>query len=100
EGEVMVEAMNALGFDAAALGNHEFDYGPAGPASVAGAGEDPFGALKERIAEADFPILGANVFEAATGAQPAWLGNDGTRLVQRHGLTIGLMGMATPSTPR
>ena len=100
EGSVMVKAMNALGFEAAALGNHEFDYGPSGPASVAGPGEDPFGALKDRLAEADFPILGANVFEADSGATPGWLRNDGTKIVERHGLKIGLVGLSTPSTPR
>src|SRR5690606_38425683 len=68
EGAVMVKAMNALGYDAAALGNHEFDYGPAGPVSVAGEGEDPFGALKARMSEAEFPILAANVYDEIGGA--------------------------------
>ena len=46
EGAVVIDAMNALGYAAAALGNHEFDFGPAGQRSVALAGDDPFGALK------------------------------------------------------
>ena len=31
EGQVVIDAFNALGYTAAAIGNHEFDYGPAGP---------------------------------------------------------------------
>ena len=35
EGSVVIEAFNQLGYDAAAIGNHEFDYGPVGPISAA-----------------------------------------------------------------
>lgn len=45
--------MNAAGYDAMALGNHEFDYG-----------QD---VLAERIREAKFPMLSANVIVEATG---------------------------------
>src|SRR5256885_1232462 len=31
EGAAVVRAYNALGYTAAAIGNHEFDFGPAGP---------------------------------------------------------------------
>ena len=31
EGAAMIHALNALGYAAAAVGNHEFDFGPAGP---------------------------------------------------------------------
>src|SRR5262249_42364621 len=34
-----------------------------------------------------------------TGAPPAWLESDGTHLVERHGVRIGILGLATPSTP-
>src|SRR5260370_23959599 len=55
EGQVVVDVFNALGYQAASLGNHEFDYGPVGPVSVANApGLDPFGALKERMKQAHF----------------------------------------------
>nr|WP_228530839.1 MULTISPECIES: 5'-nucleotidase C-terminal domain-containing protein [Myxococcaceae] len=99
EGEVVVRAMNQLGYVAAALGNHEFDFGPVGARSVAQAGDDPVGALKARIAEAHFAVLAANVQEAATGAAPAWLKGDGTLLVERNGVRIGVLGLATPTTP-
>src|SRR5262245_38236546 len=34
EGHAVVEAFNLLGYDAMAIGNHEFDFGPVGPAIV------------------------------------------------------------------
>ncbi len=100
EGEVVISAMNHLRYDAAALGNHEFDYGPLGPVSVATApGQDPFGALKKRLEEARFPLLAANIYDGKSGARPAWLGNDGTALLEVAGVKVGLIGLITPSTP-
>src|SRR5262249_54013827 len=50
EGAVVVKAYNALGYAASAVGNHEFDYGPAGPATTPQSPQDdPRGALKARI---------------------------------------------------
>ncbi|MFY2559322.1 bifunctional metallophosphatase/5'-nucleotidase [Corallococcus terminator] len=100
EGEVVIGAMNALKYDASALGNHEFDYGPVGPRSVALDGDDPFGALKARITQARFPVLGFNVTDSQTGVGPTWLGNEGTLLVERRGVRIGILGLATPHTPQ
>src|SRR3954469_304042 len=61
EGSVVVAAYNRLGYAAAAVGNHEFDFGPVGPASTPQQpGDDPRGALKARAAEASFPFLAAN----------------------------------------
>jgi 5'-nucleotidase len=100
EGEVVIDAYNHLGYAAAALGNHEFDYGPLGPAPIAsGPGEDPFGALKARLKQARFPILAVNVYDAQSGARPEWLTNDGTAIVELKDLKIGLVGLITPSTP-
>lgn len=100
EGAVVIDVYNHLGYTAACVGNHEFDYGPVGPSPVPRkAGEDPLGALKERIKQARFPILSANTREAATGQRPAWLGNDGTHLVTMNGVKVGIIGLTTPSTP-
>ncbi|HYX92635.1 MAG TPA: metallophosphoesterase, partial [Myxococcaceae bacterium] len=100
EGEVVIEAYNHLGYAAAALGNHEFDYGPLGPASVASSPQDdPFGALKARLKQARFPILAVNVYDARSGARPEWLPNDGTAIVELKGMKIGLIGLITPTTP-
>ncbi|OJH40962.1 bifunctional metallophosphatase/5'-nucleotidase [Cystobacter ferrugineus] len=100
EGASVIDVYNHLGYAAAALGNHEFDYGPVGPKAVPGPGEDAFGALTARIQQARFPLLTANVFDAASGKPPAWLGNDGTRLVTLQGVKVGLVGLTTPSTAR
>ncbi|WP_257455384.1 bifunctional metallophosphatase/5'-nucleotidase [Archangium lipolyticum] len=100
EGASVVDVYNQLGYAAAALGNHEFDYGPAGPKAVPGPGEDPFGALVARIRQARFPLLSVNVREAASGQHPAWFGNDGTLLVTLKGVKVGVIGLTTPSTPR
>jgi 5'-nucleotidase len=100
EGSSVIEAFNLLGYDAAAIGNHEFDYGPVGPASAATSSTlDPFGALKARIEQARFPLLSMNTFEAASGRRPSWLPFDGTVIIERHGLKIGIMGLTTPQTP-
>ena len=98
EGAVVIDAMNRLGYAAAALGNHDFDYGPVGPSPVAlGPGEDPLGALKARLKQARFPILASNVSDESTGQRPGWL--QGTTLLEVKGVRIGIIGLATPSTP-
>src|SRR5207249_1499495 len=52
EGAAVVRAYNVLGYAAAALGIHEFDFGPVGPAVTAkNPGEDPRGALRARAKE-------------------------------------------------
>lgn len=99
EGAAVIDAYNALGYTAAAIGNHEFDYGPEGPISVTRDGLDPFGALKARMAQANFPILSVNVYEAESGKRPEWLEGDGTKIIERAGVKIGLLGLTTPSTP-
>lgn len=99
EGAAVVEAYNALGYDAAAIGNHEFDFGPPGDAMVArNPGEDPLGALKARASQAKFPLLAANLVDRATGEVPAWVRP--SVLIERGGVRIGVVGMATPDTPQ
>jgi 2',3'-cyclic-nucleotide 2'-phosphodiesterase (5'-nucleotidase family) len=101
EGAAVVRAYNALGYAAAALGNHEFDFGPVGPAVMAQKpGEDPRGALRARAAEASFPFLDANLADAATGAPPAWKNVVPDVLLDVAGIKLGIVGVATASTPR
>ncbi|HZN95017.1 MAG TPA: bifunctional UDP-sugar hydrolase/5'-nucleotidase [Myxococcales bacterium] len=100
EGAVVIQTMNRLGYTAAAIGNHEFDYGPVGPSPVAlRPDQDPFGALKARLKEAKFPILAANIADAETGGPPDWLAKKGSVLFEIKGLRVGLIGLITPSTP-
>lgn len=48
----MAQAMNAIGYDAVALGNHEFNYG--------------IETLRRFEEQCDFPLLGANALDART----------------------------------
>jgi 5'-nucleotidase len=98
EGAAVVRAYNALGYDAAAIGNHDFDFGPAGPAVAPGSGDDPRGALKARAAEARFPFLAANLIEHATGAPPTWPNVGSTRLLDVAGVKVGIVGLANAGT--
>lgn len=101
EGSVVIEAMNHMGYVAAAMGNHEFDYGPLGaPVVAVEEGQDPFGALKARMAQAKFPVLAVNIYDSETGRRPGWLPNDGTAIVQVKGVKVGIVGLITPSTPQ
>jgi 5'-nucleotidase len=105
EGAAVVRAYNALGYAAAALGNHEFDFGPVGPAVTAKnpgktPGDDPRGALRARAAEASFPFLDANLVDATTGALPAWKNVVPDVLLEVAGVKVGVVGVATSSTPR
>ncbi len=100
EGAAVVGAYNALGYAAAAIGNHEFDYGPVGPdETVQKPGEDPRGALKARAASARFPFLAANTIDDATGQPVTWTNVKPSTLVDVRGVKIGLIGVTTPDTP-
>lgn len=98
EGATGVAAFNALGYDAVTIGNHEFDYGPIGPRATPGGGaDDPFGALKARASEAQFPFLAANIRLAAGGA-PDWPNVRPSAMVERAGVKVGLIGVTTEDT--
>jgi 5'-nucleotidase len=101
EGAAVIAAYNALKYDAVAVGNHDFDYGPAGPAQTPRApGDDPRGALKARAAEAHFPFLAANLVDAATGKPPAWPNFAATTIVTvgEARAKIGVIGLANAAT--
>ncbi|HEX9163541.1 MAG TPA: bifunctional UDP-sugar hydrolase/5'-nucleotidase, partial [Thermoanaerobaculia bacterium] len=98
EGEPVVRAYNLLGYAAAAVGNHEFDYGPVGPDAIARVpGEDPLGALKKNAALARFPFLSANMTEKATGRTPSWARP--YTMIDVAGVHLGIIGLSTPDTP-
>lgn len=83
EGRASIAYMNEAGFDAGAVGNHEFDFGLA--------------VLAERIAQARFPLLCANVIERATGRPPSWA--KPYTILERRGLRVLVIGLITPDTP-
>lgn len=100
EGAPVIAAYNLLGYDAAAIGNHEFDFGPAGPAITATKpGEDPRGALRTRASEARFPLLMANVLETDTGKRPGWNNVLPSLMIEKGPVIVGLIGVTTEGTP-
>jgi len=77
-----IEVLNALGLQASAVGNHEFDRG--------------WDDLSGRVTDlSDYPQLGANVYLAGTQtpALPEYA------LLDADGLTVGVIGAVTEETP-
>ncbi|MFA4904263.1 MAG: 5'-nucleotidase C-terminal domain-containing protein [Desulfobaccales bacterium] len=72
-GQSVIDVMNAMKFDAMVVGNHEFNFGPK--------------VLQERIAQANFPILGANV-EGLPSLKPYVI-------KKLNGIRIGIIGVVT-----
>lgn len=99
EGKSVVEAYNAMGYTAATIGNHEFDFGPVGENSVpVNKGDDPRGALKKRITEANFPVLSANIVYAANGENIDWDNVTPSTMVEAAGAKVGIIGLTTEDT--
>jgi 2',3'-cyclic-nucleotide 2'-phosphodiesterase (5'-nucleotidase family) len=94
EGAAVVAAYNTLEYTAAAVGNHEFDFGPVGPASIPTlATDDPRGALKARAAEAAFPMLAANLIDTSTNRPVDWPNVKPSVLVEAAGVKVGIIGV-------
>jgi 2',3'-cyclic-nucleotide 2'-phosphodiesterase / 3'-nucleotidase / 5'-nucleotidase len=83
KGHSTIAAFNEAGYDGAALGNHDFDW------SVP--------VLRQRVAQAKFPWLSANVFIAGTNRQPAWA--KPTAMLTLNGVKVGIIGLSTEATP-
>lgn len=81
-GRPVVEYYNRMGYAAAALGNHEFDWGT--------------DSLRARMRQAKFGIFGANV-RYTDGRDVKWIRND--TIVRRGGARVGVIGLSTVSTP-
>ncbi|MEU4101886.1 5'-nucleotidase C-terminal domain-containing protein [Streptomyces tanashiensis] len=79
----MAQAMNAIGYDAAALGNHEFNYG--------------IPVLRKFEEQCDFPLLGANALDAKT-LRPAFAPYSMHRLCTPHGrdVKVAVLGLTNP----
>jgi 5'-nucleotidase len=75
-GRVEIELMNAMHYDAACLGNHEFDYG--------------MDTLAQRLHEARFPILTANYDVSHT---PLRNHVKPYTIIQRGDIRIGIIGI-------
>lgn len=79
QGKPVVESMNLLGYDAMALGNHDFDQGKS--------------VLENRISAMNFPLVGANIVDLeygtlSFGIKPYIIKNVG-------GVKVGILGLTT-----
>jgi 2',3'-cyclic-nucleotide 2'-phosphodiesterase/3'-nucleotidase len=75
----IIAAMNAMQYDAAAIGNHEYNYGV------------PY--LDSAIRQAKFPFLSANTYRVnpdGVHAYRPWT------IVERAGVRVGIVGATTP----
>jgi len=85
QGKSQVEVMNAMAYDASAVGNHEFDFG--------------LQALAQRIDEADYDYLGANIRWKTNAQEPFDLGIASWTLKSVNGIEVAIIGLTTTSTP-
>jgi 2',3'-cyclic-nucleotide 2'-phosphodiesterase (5'-nucleotidase family) len=81
-GGAIVEWMNRMRYDAATLGNHDFDLGRENTERLSGI--------------AEFPILCGNLFEKSTGALVPWVRDH--LMIDVEDLRIGVLGYITEST--
>jgi 2',3'-cyclic-nucleotide 2'-phosphodiesterase (5'-nucleotidase family) len=75
----IIAAMNAMHYDAAAIGNHEYNYGV------------PY--LDSAVRQASFPFLSANTYRldpAGVHAYRPWT------IIDRAGIKVGIVGATTP----
>ncbi len=82
EGRAEVQVLRTMRFTAAALSDHDFDWGP--------------DTLKQRMREAGYPWLAANVVDSATGRRPEWLSP--YRIVRVGEAPIAVIGYVTADT--
>lgn len=77
----MIEAFNAMKYDALTLGNHEFNWG--------------ITRMQQILKNADFPILAANV----KNKNGNYITGRGHIIIERDGVKVGIIGVVTPDVP-
>ena len=82
KGKALIAALNHLSYDAMTIGNHEPDFG--------------INVLRERIAEAKFPVIAANL----TAEKEESLFTQPYVLKQMSEVRVGILGLAYPKTSR
>lgn len=92
-GKSVVDFYNVLPYRAAAIGNHEFDYGPE-PKGTA----DKLGALRARIRESKFKWLTANIFLKDGGRNWREPNLRPSMIFTAKGIKFGVIGLTTEST--
>lgn len=76
------KGMTQIGYDAMALGNHEFD--------------NPLDVLTKQMQWADFPMLSANIYDKETGKRKF----QAYEIFERNGLKIAVIGLTTEDTAK
>lgn len=83
EGATIIDLMNAAGYDAATLGNHEFDY--------------DMDRLLEILAEANYEYVSSNFYSInADGSTENVL--DSYTIIEKDGVKIAFVGITTPES--
>jgi 5'-nucleotidase len=82
-GASVIDVYNQMGYKASVVGNHEFDWG--------------LTRLQERMAQAKFPILAANIFNEGTETRPDWAVP--TVMFTVKGQQVGVIGVTSKDTP-
>lgn len=83
KGETIIKLMNAAGYDAATLGNHEFDYGMEG--------------CMQAIEWADYPYLSCNFYHEKDGVAGENV-LDSYVVLEAGGVKIAFVGITTPES--
>ena len=76
------KGMNKIGYDAMALGNHEFD--------------NSLDVLAKQIDWANFPMLSANIYDKATGERKF----QAYEMFEKQGIKIAVIGLTTEDTAK
>lgn len=76
------KGMNKIGYDAIALGNHEFD--------------NPLDVLQKQIDWAKFPMLSANIYDKETGKRMY----QAYEIFEKQGIKIAVVGFTTEDTAK
>ncbi len=83
KGETIIELMNAVGYDLATLGNHEFDYGMEG--------------CMNAIEWAEFPYVSCNFYHEENGVKGENV-LDAYKVFEIGGQKIAFIGVTTPES--
>jgi len=83
-GQDNAQIMNMMGYDAMALGNHEFDNGDE--------------VLADFVTAVEFPVLSANI-DFSESPTLADVGIEQYTVVDVNGTSVGVIGLTTPDTP-
>ena len=81
-GRTTIEALDLMGIQAAAVGNHDFDWSA--------------DTLRARMRESDYPWVAANIFDSTTGKRPDWVMP--WRMVRAGKYQVAVVGFITSET--